>query len=180
MKKIFVFLFVAILLLGGMAYAGNTDILGQGGFQSDPHRIYRLVRFMPTSGSATSITLSAEAIVIWDTTSDDGVTITTTTTSGDAAVAGVVPVAILTPDVCGRSAADDIGGRNWGMLQTYGLAQVTVNSAGSAGVNKAIGTSAAATQAGMYSGSGTPNGNSAGFAYDSGSGTDVEVFLTLD
>ena len=181
MRKLSIFI-LAILLLSGIAYAGSTEILGQGGFQSDPHRIYRMVRFVPASGSVTSITLSAEAIVIWDTTSDDGVTITTSTTTGDAAVAGVVPVAILTPEYgsLGASAANEIGRRNWGFVQTYGYAKVTMNSAGAAVVNTAIGTSAAATQAGQFGTGTTANGRSVGFALDSASGASVEVFLVND
>ena len=159
MKKILSFL-MAILLMSGIAFAaqpgnrtspGIGDIMGNGGVPSDPHRIFRLVRCVPASGSADITTISANSIVIWDTTSADGVTVTTTTNSCDSRVAGVLVVSALTPESLGKTAAEAIGRRNWTWLQTYGLctvdlsAETSVNTAG-----KAIGTSRSAYNAGEF------------------------------
>ena len=95
MKKLFSFLFVA-LLLGAMsspAFAqagyrrdpGVGDILGQGKGQDSAHKIFRMVRYVPVT--ADSPALAADSIVIWDVGEDDGVTVTTTTQSWDSAVA---------------------------------------------------------------------------------------------
>ena len=69
---------LSVLLIAGVAYAatpgyrlnpGIGDILGQGKYQSDPHKIFRMVRYIPSTTYATSPTLSADSIVIWDLTS---------------------------------------------------------------------------------------------------------------
>lgn len=188
---------LAILLIVGIALAatpgyrqdpGTGDILGQGKYQSDPHRIFRMVRYLePTFGTGTS--LSADAIVIWDLTADDGVTITTTTTSWDSAVAGIVIVTALTQDVDGNTAAQDIGKDNWTWLQTYGLSEVTLASGDGTSAGDAFGTSATAGQATRFKGltslTAMPTARKqgkAGFIYDAvGTGaTNVQCFLVID
>jgi len=135
MKKI-LFCFVALLLVAGMAYAGGTDIMGQGGFPSDAHKIYRLVR-NPMCGTSV-VGLTADTVVIWDTVSDDGVTVTLSTTSADTRVAGVVVNTIATADYS-QTAANDIGKRNWGYIQTYGLGTVQVSDQGGWPVGATVG-----------------------------------------
>src|SRR3990167_4305393 len=98
MRKYLLALF-AVLLLAGQAFAatpgfrqnpGTGDILGQGKYQSDAHKIFRLVRYVqPSATFASAATLAADSIVVWDVTNDDGVTVTTTTISSDSAVAGI-------------------------------------------------------------------------------------------
>ena len=94
-------IFLAVLLIAGTAFAATPGFrlspgigrieTNQGGLQSDPIRIFRMVRYIPPTGvDANQATISDDSIVIWDTTSDDCVTITTTTTSDDSAVAGVM------------------------------------------------------------------------------------------
>ena len=93
MKKILSLILVA-LLLSAVAFAatpGNVlghdrgDVMGNvGRYNFDAHRTFRLVRYVPTAANDTAQrvleTLTANAIVVWSIISDDGVTITTTST----------------------------------------------------------------------------------------------------
>lgn len=190
MKKI-LFLLMSALLISGMAYAetpgyrqspGTGDILGQGKYQSDAHKIFRMVRYVPATYSGAT-TLAADSIVVWDVDNDDGVTVSTTTTSSDSSVAGIIVTQALTPDTDGNTAAQDAGQVNWTWLQTYGKAQVnfapTVGVVTTAGA--AFGTSTTAGEAAQFLPSTTaPTGQGmAGFAYDTAvdGDDDVEVFI---
>jgi len=196
-KRIIALLFVA-LLIGGVAFAatpGNRVSPGvgyipeQGGTISDAQKTFRMVRYMPASATNNSATLSADTIVIWDLTSDDGITVTTSTTSGDTAVAGIIANAALTPDfgAIGRTAKQDRNKRNWTWLQTYGLADVYLADTGNLTVKGAFGTSTVAGEAQgnitWGSATGTVQGV-AGFAYDTagpGDGiTTYEVFVRCE
>ena len=193
MKKVIALIVVA-LFLGSTAFAltgpGIGDIMGQGKLPSDPHRVFRLVRYCPPDTTSalfsTASSLTADSIVIWDCTSDDGVTVTTTTTSYDSAVAGVIVGTILTPDygTQGISAVDAIGKRNWGWLQTYGLSEVSGMTLGTVAVKSSLATSSQCGRAGSFVASTSNpvlNGN-AGFYLDAytAAGTDVEVFLRCE
>lgn len=182
MKKLLL-ISLAVLLCASMVYAatppGTGDIMGTGNLASAPGKIFRLVRYVPTTGTIDSRTLSAESIVIWDTTSDDGVTVTLTTTSQDARVAGIVVNDILTPEMgaLGNSAAADVGKRNWGYVQTYGYALVYGCGDGLLQVGRPFATSNASSLAGNSSITVT-GGMSAGFAYDTQSASgESEVFI---
>lgn len=166
---------------------GTGDILGQGKYQSDAHKIFRMVRYVPvTYAGATA--LAADSIVIWDLSADDGVTVTTTTTSRDSAVAGIIVVQALTPDVDGNTAVQDIGHPNWTWLQTYGLSQVDLNTTAGVSAGYAFGTSATAGEVTYFIpssnnsditvGDSARQGN-AGFFYDAATAgdNDVQVFL---
>jgi hypothetical protein len=196
MKKFLVLLVVALLCVSGVAYAGQValgvspgagEIIAKNGANDIPDKTFRIVRFMVASNDvkpADTPSLTADSIVIWDTTSDDGVTVCTTTTSYDSAVAGVVPIAILTPDAPGATANVDLGRRNWGWLQTYGKCEVYGMTLGTAAVKSALGTSSQAGAAGVYVSSATvptTQGN-AGFYYDAytAGATDVEAFVRLN
>lgn len=196
MRK-FLVLLVAVLFSCGIAFAsdnalskspGAGDIMFQGNLVSDPGKIFRVVRYIPENPGATAAlsancpSLTADSIVVWDDLSDDGVTITTTIISGDATVAGIVPITILTPDVIGQTAAKDLGRRNWGWLQTYGKSEATISSLSAisaAGVKLGTGTFPG-TSTGTTGAADTSK--AAGFFYDSAlaSATDVEVFLIND
>lgn len=194
MKKVISLVLVA-LLMAGAAYAaqplaspGIGDILGQGDFASDPHRIFRLVRWIPQSTIATltDATLTADTLVVWDCVSDDGVTITTTNTTNDSAVAGVAVIAILTPEsgTQGNTAVQDLGKRNWGWLQTYGKADVLVQTDNvTVSADDALGTCGIRGYAGSFQPSTSEsekNGN-AGFWYDAGTGgSTAEAFIICD
>lgn len=194
MKKRLISLIAILSLVGGsLAFAsvvsntkGPGDILGQGKQIYEPGKIFRIVRYVPAGGNANHPTLTADSVLVWDTTSDDGVTVTTTTTSPDSAVAGVAPVAILTPDVLGRTVSADAlyGGRNWGWLQTYGLCTVNVDATNSVVAGGAIGTSTTPGSVGPYTASTTDTTKMGklGFAFDTGAAavTGLDAFVNLD
>jgi hypothetical protein len=190
-----VVLFVAILLMAGLAIAatpgrdvspGKGDIAGNvGRYDQDPHKTFRLVRYVPVGGSANSATLAAESIVVWDLTSKDGVTVTTTTTSYDSAVAGIIVNAALTPQTLGQTAAYDAGKRNWTWLQTYGLAEVRVQADSStvtAGDALAAGSTAGEACDFLASASASNANGNAGVFLETGAAAadDVLVFLKCE
>lgn len=195
MKKIMTIVIVVLVavMMGTSAFAkpnisgGNGDIMGQGKFPSDPHKIFRLVRYIPASGGPDSGTLAAESIVVWDTTSDDGVTVTTSTTSYDSAVAGILVLEGITPEIStnGWSAVSSIGRRSWTWLQTYGKAQVRVQSDSSeVDAGDAMGCGDDAGEATDFLPSvtdATANGN-AGFFYDDATAgaDDIDCFVMCD
>lgn len=196
MKKL-IAMTIAILFVLGIAATGiaktpsgpgTGDILGNNKYDSDPHKSFRFVRYMPKSAQTA---LAVGDMVVWDdsVSGDDGVSVTTTTVSDDSKVAGIMATAASLPDSIGVStpntAATDTGHPNWGFLQTYGYATVTVG-AGDTGIRSgsAMGTSETAHAAGGFLPSTTDDthqGN-AGFFLDdaSASDTSVEVFLTRD
>jgi len=128
MKKIFALALIT-LLIGGIAFAGPTgpdeagDILGQGKYPGQAHRVFRLVHVNPQCNDSDG--LVAGTVVVWDDLLDDGVTVETTTTSGDSRVAGVLASTVVSNDTDGvdnNTASDDAGlTANWGWMQTYGL-----------------------------------------------------------
>ncbi len=139
MKKLISLFAIALLICGGVAFAAGPtgpnksgDILGQSKFTSEPHRIFRLVRFVQpesdiVAGFGTNYYLSAGSIVTWDTRAGgpfgdlaDGVTVTTTLTSYDSRIAGIIAVSAFSQDVLGNTAYQDIVDNNWTYLQTYG------------------------------------------------------------
>lgn len=143
--------FYSIFLLGFILLAGNSFAYDEGakthniedstGPQDVPVRVYQLVRF-PFSGVGNiGVAVSAGDVLMWDTISDDGITVNIlselSATSLDA-VAGVAVGAIPTADVVGNTASLDTGRRNWGYVQTYGLNE-TVNQDGTLVVGRAIG-----------------------------------------
>ena len=188
-KKVPIFA-LAILFMAGIASAatpgyrqdpGAGDILGQGKYQSDPHKIFRMVRYVGTTFGGS--TLAADSIVIWNLTEDDGVTVETSTTSYDSAVAGIIVTQALTQETDANTAAEDRGLRNWTWLQTYGKSQVNVLPAIPA-AGDAMATSTTAGEAGFFLSSTTDRraqGN-AGFFYDAAAAgaDDVECFIVLD
>ena len=153
MKKTLLITLV-VLLIAGQAFAQGVDagfrrgpgvgfIPGQGKYPQDPDKTFRLVRYCCPEALSYN-TLSASSIVIWSLLSDDGITVTTTTTSGETAVAGVI-VMDVSPDVKLRDAVTvtrDVGNHNWTWLQTYGKAMVQWQGNGAASLaGEAFGTS---------------------------------------
>lgn len=204
MKKISL-LVLAVFLLMTVSVAYGIDgpgqigeIKGQGKFPSDPHRTFRLVRWMPTAAYGITnwpYTLTKDAVVIWDTSAsgDDGVTITVSATSGDSRVAGVVVASAYmdcSSESTPRTAAKDIGRTNWTWLQTYGLSQVDQNPNYTAKAGDAFGVAGDGTvdpagEAGtflQYSGSTPANSGIAGFYVDDATAgaDDVEVFVRCE
>lgn len=194
MSKRLISLIIAIFLLGGIVFVlgpgyredpGVGDILGQGKYQSDPHKIFRMVR------STNTAQIDADSIVIWDLTADDGVTIATTTISGDSAVAGILVKDCDAQATAGNTAAEDRGGVNWTWLQTYGESQVNYAGGGNGAAGDAMGTSTTAGEAiqmNFYLAQTADTVRNArqmgiaGFFYDANTAgeDDVECFLILD
>lgn len=116
-----------VLLSSALAFAYSDD--GQvnlkessGGLASNPVRVYTLVRYPQSDPIGAK--LSAGDVVLWDTVSDDGVTVNVFGQAGSVdSVAGVVVSAtILTQDGTGALSADtSLGFRNWGYIQIYGF-----------------------------------------------------------
>ncbi len=195
MKKT-LFIFVALLLVGGLVFAatpgyrqspGTGTIVHSGGYQSDATKTFRMVRWNPYLSKES--TLSAGSIVIWNHTSaDDGVTITTSIVSGDSSVAGIVVVDCLSPDdsVYGNAATQDVGKKNWTWLQTYGKSDVYVGGqAGQVAITGgAMGVSITRGRAGQFVPTGASIGQgNAGFFYDGaaiGTSGTVECFLKCE
>ena len=156
-KKLFALIAVLLMVSFGTAFAALSGddvlpypgvILSHGGSQVAPYRTFRVVRYQPTSGTANSEIVSPNSIVIWDSVSDDGITVTLTTTSTDSAVAGVLINATLTPDTLGQTVTADIGKRNWTFMQTSGLCRVNMFVSDiNVAAGSAIGTSASQGQA---------------------------------
>ena len=124
---------VIVVLLGGIAYATPQpsdpgELKGPVGLrQSTARKVYQLVRY--AEQGATSVPLASGEVVVWDTISDDGVTIDVTTTSADGSIAGIAVTSFETADVIGP-ASNQEGRRNWGFIQVYGPALAYVNRGG--------------------------------------------------
>ena len=198
MKKVISLVLIALLMMSGVALAqpafrqspGEGAIMNnlQGGTWASPTKTFRMVRWAPAQQGPNVPSLTADSIVIWDANSDDGVTVTTTTTSNDSAVAGLIPVRILTPDAS-RSLSSDVGQRNWGYLQTYGYALADCADDTVIAAKGKFGTS---DQAGLIGGPGALGGGGetaaatnlglAGFVFDAvtASKTEQEVFIQCE
>lgn len=90
--------------------APSVQLRVEGATQDTAVREHVLVRLGAIGNSATQI-VSGDAVV-WDTVSDDGVTVRLTTTSADGAFAGIAVGTIPTADAASTSAFDDVGRRN--------------------------------------------------------------------
>lgn len=120
------------MLFGGVAFA--IDLPNEPGMikrmtgtsQDTTTRVYKLVR--NSSANHNQPSMSADLLVVYDTNSDDGVSVRVTTTSGDGAIAGIIVTTIPTSDaVSGTSAADDAGRRNWGYMLVHGVTTVNIS-----------------------------------------------------
>ena len=143
--KSFISLSLVMLLGVTVAYAApnepnfSTYVVKRqvGSRQGDPVRVLKLVRFSTKGPNQTSV-VSGD-VLVYDTVSDDGVSVRLTTTSADGAIAGIAASAISSSDstAATTSAQDDAGGLNWGYIVVHGLANAKV-TAGS-GTGNAIG-----------------------------------------
>lgn len=164
---------------------GVGDIMGQGKHAWQPHKTFRLVRWRPQANSldGDAASLSNDSIVIWDTVSDDGVSVTSAITSRDPSVAGIIVQTALTPDNV-NVISQDMSMRSFTWLQTYGICEMKIGT-NPITVKEVVGTSTV-PGAGDYtspdqSGSWPTTAGIAGFAMSSGpaSGTTL-VFLKCE
>lgn len=194
MRKLNLFFFALLLTFGlsvpafaydNPEYANYKVLRGEGGRVSDTVRLVKLVRNSNAGPSTASV--SSRDAVIYDVTSDDGVSITLTTTSADGAFAGIACTSIPSSDAtAGNSAGDDEGRRNWGWIVVHGKADAKVTAGGTngAGVKQVFITS---TDSGAITGPNTADAIGSGKVYSAGGGfffdaadttsTSVEVFV---
>ncbi len=105
-----------------------------GSGEDTPTRVYKLVRYGSNTNLGTNPSISAGEAVVYDTISDDGITIRRSTTSGDGAFAGIAVTEIPTSDAStGTAASDDLGRRNWGYIIVHGPTTAYVRAAGTNG-----------------------------------------------
>lgn len=113
MKKILFFVLTLVLIASGVGFAELQ--IDEGQTQGQAGAVSKF--FVARNGRVAGI--SADRVVVWDTTSNDGVSVTTSTTSWDALVVGVTMEALpgITSDA---TAANNPGNLNWGRVQVYG------------------------------------------------------------
>lgn len=187
MKKYIVSL-VALLTLGYAGYAHATasegagpstkrEIAGAPGYV--PYKNYQLVRY-GEANPAISVPLSAGDVVVWDTVTDDGVTIGLVGITGSVdSVAGVVVGGnIVTAESAGLTASQDYGRRNWGWVQVEGFATVNITSGPPAG-GAIVASAARARFATGAVGTNLQPQVVIGFAYDAASSGSSEAGLRL-
>lgn len=176
MKRLIVIVAILSLTLsmGNLAFAGAKgtglagDYHGQGKFDSDPQRVFRLVRFLQDGGSDswfTNCEISEDSIVVWNLTDDDGVTVSLTTSSNVPYVAGVLATTCdsETTNNLSNTAVQDIGKDNWAWMQTYGLCTFINDGAAAFAEGDAVGTGVRYGEVGRFVAS-TAAGNNNGFA----------------
>lgn len=150
MKKILFFV-MALALSGGVSFADVQIDSGQS-------KATAPVKFFVARNARQATfpnVISKDSVVIWDSTSNDGVTVTTSTTSNDGLVVG-----ITMDEIPGSSrdntASTDEGYGNWGRVQCWGRYNEALWAAGmfaNGGAPPAgsrVGTSATAQQLGLY------------------------------
>ena len=190
LKLLSLALVAVMALIATPSYAANGpydigEIKGTPRRQGEPVRTYKLIRFSTRGPNIAS--LASNDVVVYDTNSDDSVSVRTTTTSADAAIAGVVQMTIQSADSNATSAFDDAGKRNWGYILVHGPAKVSIGTGSSFTVGQAWMTSADAGKAGNWAAptaydtkmSNSPVG---GFFYDTATASDTtaEVFVRLE
>lgn len=107
----------------------NKSKLAQQVRQGTQVTVLKLVRNANEGNDATSI--ASQDIVVYDTVSDDGITVALTTTSADGAIAGVAVTSIPTSDTAGSTSAQaDAGLRNWGWILVHGKTNAKTGTGG--------------------------------------------------
>lgn len=124
MKKLLSFVLALLLIGGGFSTISYADVqIGEGQSLSTAGKIWFVGRSGRTGnvGLAGANEISKDSVVIWDTTSNDGVSVRVTTTSSDALVAGVT-MDIIKGSSTDNTAAEDENANpsNWGRVQVWG------------------------------------------------------------
>ncbi len=190
--KLFTVLLLVTFFVAGICYAAGPsgpgspgDILGQAKYQFEAHKIFRLVHVAAGNNDADGI--AAGSVVVWDDVLDDGVSVETTTTSGDGRIAGVLVTTVVSNDPTpspNTRASDDAGlAANWGWLQTYGLYQDATASAGKAiTVNDSICAGETAGSVASWNAAvSTTNSGILGCALDAANASaTLDIFITCD
>lgn len=201
MKKNLSFFLAVVSLVGfaGVAHA-RPEPADPGEYHGSigvkeytPTKRYVIVRYAEQAQNALAI--YSGDVVVWDSNSDDGVTVDVTTNSFDGAIAGIAVTSLETADSIGNTAADHAGRRNYGVIQVYGraLANIVSASVNSAAVGDPFGTSKVAGQittfeaftadeAGVITEAIEAATGAGGFFYDTPASGDrqAEVFIRLE
>lgn len=112
-------------------YSEWTNLNRNNSRQGNAVRELKLVRYASREPSVDPI--SNGSAVVYDTVSDDGITIDVTTTSSDGAFAGIVAAGVSIPTAdaaASSSASDDAGKRNWGYIVVHGPASARIQVGG--------------------------------------------------
>lgn len=155
MKKIMFFILSALTLMGGVSFADVQ--IDEGQSKSVAPIKFMVARYARTGAVATAGAheISKDSVVVWDSTSRDGVTVTTSTTSNDGLVAGVA-MDLIPGSSRDNTALNDEAKNNWGRIQVWGLRQDVrwANHSLQGGVQPSagarVGTSGTAQSLGIY------------------------------
>lgn len=139
MKKLLILAAFLVHSFAGTAFAydspsfdGWTDKSKDRAQQGNPVRVLKLVR--NSSQTVNAGVISTESAVVYDTISDDGVTVRMASASADGAFAGIAVTQIQTADTAGAARAqDDAGKRNWGWILVHGPTTVLAIAGGTNG-----------------------------------------------
>ena len=99
---------------------------GVGARYGDANREVKIVRNGEQAQNGAS--LVSGDLVIWDSLSDDGVTVSASSTSADGRIAGIIATTIPTADSVQNSAQEGAGRRNWGYMVVSGPMVVDINN----------------------------------------------------
>lgn len=141
MKKLFIVLSFLAFIGSGVASAAEPtysgwdnkskfaqQVAGKGGTQQTV--TLKWVRYSEQAQNGASI-VSGDAVV-YDTVSDDGVSVSRSSASADGAFAGIAVVTIQTSDTVQNSPFEGNGKRNWGWIIVHGKAVANITAGGAA------------------------------------------------
>jgi len=175
MKKLIAFLL--LLLSFGIGEAKADVQIDEGQYKGTASVVFFVGRYGRTGAIATAGAnqISADSIVVWDTTSADGVSVQTSTTSGDPLAAGVT-MDIIPGTSRDNTATLDRSNNNWGRIKVWGLhtglrANTTSNVIDLA---DKLCTSGVAQQVSQCA---TTSGDQVGVALAAGSSSTVTAFI---
>lgn len=154
MKKILAFVFTLSVIGLGVLGSALADVDIKKGQRQDASPVkFFVARFARQPVFPTRI--SADSIVVWDSTSNDGVTVNTSTTSHDGLVVGVA-MDNIPGSSRDTSPETDLNYNNWGRVQCWGRynemrwAAAMSPTGISLPAGSKFGTSATAQQGGLY------------------------------
>ena len=192
MKKL-LYLLLAVSLIGGMSLpsVSYADVhIDEGQFKSTAPIKFFIGRYGRTGdiGVNGGFEISIGHVVIWDTASNDGVSIHTTTKSADPLVAGVALDVILGSSRDFSAVSDDAFG-NWGRIQVWGkftdvsydnnqlallVAGLRVGSGSSAGTSSIFRTTSLDATAGSFTAS---SQDSFGVSLEAATDNQLDIFI---
>jgi len=144
MRKIFTLLVISLFMMTSLAFAGpaqpatdNYRIMnGSGGATGMTPPVEILLVRNGCEGADDTKLLSGD-VVIWDTNSADGFTVSRCHTNLDQTYAGVLVTDILTPDYSGAT-LNPGSQSNWGYMAIWGYALAKTDSTGQSAGNGVV------------------------------------------